>query len=250
MKTALLIPDCHWPYADGEAYKMMLAVGQDLQPDYVYVLGDFADFYDVNAHGKDPGIQTTLRAEIRCVRKQIQRLEQLFPQAELHFVVGNHEHRLARFIANKAPELYGVIGLEDLLGLYRWTVHPYGPAQLAQVGDSKLFVRHEPYANGVHVAHGSVVKAGCSVAFGHTHRIQEAQVVMANGDNHRGISLGWLGDESHPAFGYVKAHHQWAKGFGVAELFEDGTFLHHMIHIIKRKDGGYRCSYDGTVYES
>jgi hypothetical protein len=104
--------------------------------------------------------------------------------------------------------------------------------------------RHEPLAGGKHVAQNTVEKALSSVIFGHTHRIQEAQVVAIDGKNYRGISSGWLGDETHPIFQYVKSHHQWAKGFSMVHVLPCGTWFNNLIHIIDHK-----LYYNGYIYE-
>lgn len=244
MKNALIIPDCHVPFEDKEAYSLMLYVAEDVQPDEIVILGDYADFYDVNSHGKSPEIEWRLTEEIQAVRERLKEIEDLFPNANRTFIQGNHEYRLERFINNKAPELYGTIDTPRLLDLHHWNYVPYGPKQFHRVAGSKLLARHEPLGNGVHVAHNTVVKAGCSVIFGHTHRIQESQVVMANGDTHRGISAGWLGDENSVVFNYVKSHHQWSLGFSVATILDNGNFFNQSVHII---DG--MCHYGGHLYE-
>ena len=93
-----------------------------------------------------------------------------------------------------------------------------------------------------------MVKAGCSVIFGHTHRIQESQIVTIDGSNLRGISSGWLGDKNHPVMSYVKNHHQWALGFSVVTVLDNGLWFNNLVHIIK-KDNSYNCIFDGYKYE-
>lgn len=247
MKKVLIIPDCHHPFADLRAYNLMLAVAEDIKPDEVVILGDFADFYGVNSHGKDPRIDILLRDEITYVNEKLDEIDSLFPDAKKVFIEGNHEWRLARYISNKAPELYGLVEAKDLFRMddRGWTWVPYTPNQHYQVAGSKLYARHEPLAGGKHVAQNTVEKAGCSMIFGHTHRIQEAQIVTLDGGNHRGISSGWLGDKNHPAFSYVKGIAQWALGFSMVDVLDNGTFFNNLIHIID-----YKCKYDGYFYEA
>lgn len=223
----------------------MLDVAEDVNPDYIYILGDFADFYDINSHGKAPDIQGKLIDELSSVHYRLEQLQLLFPDAAKTYIAGNHEHRLARYISNKAPELFGIVDVKELLYLdtYGYKYVAYGPEQKAQVGNSHLYARHEGFTAGLHIAHGTVVKGMASIIFGHCHRIQESQVVAINGDNYRGIASGWLGDKNHPVFNYVKNHHQWALGFSIVTILEDGTFFNSLIHIID-----YKCVVDGTLY--
>lgn len=247
VRRALIIPDTHVPFEDKQAYSMMLNVAEDVQPEEIVILGDFGDFYSINSHGVDARLRhLNLVDEIAAVNDRLDELDELFPEARKVFIAGNHEHRLARYINNKAPELIGMAEVDHLFSLHtrrNWKFVPYGPTQLYQVLGSHLFARHEPLSGSAHAAYQTVVKAGCSVVFGHIHRIQEYQVVMMDGKNHRGISVGWLGDETHHVMEYVGGHHQWAKGFGVVDVLRDGTFFHQTVHII-----GGKCSYGGMVY--
>lgn len=238
-KTALIIPDCHIGLegsCDMRAYNLMIKVAKKQKIDEIVILGDYADFYSVNSHGKDPGIEDILAKEIQMVKKELNKLRDGFPKAKIVFLQGNHEYRLERFIQNKAPELFGLFNTESLLGLKELDIKyvPYTPDQKYSVLGSKLMARHEPISGGVHVAHGTVVKAGCSVIFGHVHRIQESQVVMMNGDNHRGIAAGWLGNKDHASMSYVKNHHQWSLGFALVTV-KDKEFFCDLKHIINYK---------------
>jgi len=247
-KKALIIPDCHIPYEDKRAYELMLNVAIDVDPDEIVILGDYADFYAVNSHGKDAAVANgVLQDEVHEVVLRLAELNKLFPKAKKVYIEGNHEYRLARYINSKCPDLYGVVDIESILELkiLGYEFVPYGPNQKHHVMDSKLIARHEPLAGGKHVAQNTVEKAMHSVIFGHTHRIQEAQIVTIHGENYRGISSGWLGDTSHKVMQYVKGHHQWSHGFSVVTVLKDGSWFNSLIHIID-----YKCYYDGFIYEN
>lgn len=248
VKKALIIPDCHIPYEDKRAYDLMLAVAKDIKPDEIVIQGDYADFYAVNSHGKDAAVQNgVLQDEIHEVVLRLSELNKLFPKAKKVYIEGNHEYRLARYINSRCPDLYGVVDIESVLELkiLGYEFVPYGPNQKYHVMGSKLIARHEPLAGGKHVAQNTVEKAMHSVIFGHTHRIQEAQIVTIHGENYRGISNGWLGDTTHKVMQYVKGHHQWSHGFSVVTVLDDGTWFNSLIHIID-----YKCYYDGFIYEN
>lgn len=248
-KKALIIPDCHIPYHDEKAYNVMIEVAKYIDDEYgldeIVILGDYADFYGVNSHGKDASISETLTEEIYAVVEKLKELKKLFPKAKKIYLEGNHEFRLARYINNKCPDLYGVVDVASLLELrlLGYEFVPYGPTQSHAVLDSKLIARHTPLAGGKHVAQNTVEKALSSVIFGHTHRIQEAQVVALDGKNYRGISSGWLGDSTHPVMQYVSGHHQWAHGFSVVTVLPNRTWFNSLIHIID-----HQCYFDGYVF--
>lgn len=248
-KRVLVIPDCHIPYEDKRAYQLMLDVcSETVHPDAIYILGDYADMYSINGHGKSPGINLKLKDEIYEVHQRLQELCDLFPDAKKVFIEGNHEFRLARYIQKNCPDLFDLVTIPDILKLdeYGFEFIPYGPNQQAQILNSRLYARHEPISGGLHVAHGTVTKAMKSIIFGHTHRIQESQIVSIDGENYRGISSGWLGDKDHEdeVFHYVKNHHQWALGFSIVTVLDDGTWFNQLVHIID-----YKCVVDGYIHE-
>lgn len=248
VKKALVIPDCHIPYEDKRAYDLMLTVAKDIDPDEIVILGDYADFYAVNSHGKDAELGgALLMDEVYEVIQRLKEIKTIFPRAKKVYIEGNHEYRLARYINSRCPDLYGVVDIQSILelDLLGYEFVPYGPNQKYQVLGSKLIARHEPLAGGKHVAQNTVEKAMHSVIFGHTHRIQEAQIVTIHGENYRGISSGWLGDTSHKVMQYVRGHHQWAHGFSVVHVLDDGTWFNSLIHIVN-----YKCYYNGYVYEN
>lgn len=250
-KKALIIPDCHIPYHDRRSYEIMLEVAKDIDQDYgldeIVILGDYADFYAINAHGKDAAMSHVLEDEIGEVIEHLKELKRLFPKAKRVYLEGNHEFRLARYINSRCPDLYGVVDVKSILELniLGFEFVPYSPNQSYNVLGSKLVARHTPLAGGKHVAQNTVEKALSSVIFGHTHRIQEAQVVALDGKNYRGISSGWLGDATHSVMQYVSGHHQWAQGFSVVTTLENGTWFNSLIHIID-----HTCYYNGHIYEN
>jgi len=241
----LVIPDVHVPFHNAQAYNLMLRIAKASKIDGITILGDFGDFYGAGGHGNTPGVEKDLKWEIREVNKKLNELDKLFPEQKKVFIQGNHEWRLERYIANNAEELDGIITSESVLDMQRrirdnnWTWIPYTPDQLTRIAHSKLFARHEPLMNGVHVAHGSVVKAGCSIIFGHTHRHQQSQVSMANGDQHIGISSGWLGDYKNKVFSYTKGFNQWAIGFTFVTVKPNGHFFADFCPILEDAQGYY-----------
>lgn len=245
--TALIIPDTHIPYHDQRAYNLMLDVAKDVEDlQEIVILGDYADWYAVNAHGKHPAFTHVLVEEINQVRKELERLTKMFPKVKKVFVAGNHEHRLERYIYNNAPELFGLIDTPTVLSLDKlgWEYIPYGSNQKYSVMGSKLYARHEPLGGGVHAASGTVDKAGCSMVFGHIHRIQQYRKVFITGEDHMAACVGWLGDKNHPVMGYLKTHAQWQLGFGLVNVVDNGNFFLDTKHIID-----YTTFHNGKLYK-
>lgn len=246
IKKALILPDSHVPFEDKRAYALMLKVAKYVKPDEIVILGDYLDFYSVSAHAKDSELANlTLKQEVDAGSKRLEELDILFPRAKKVFIEGNHEFRLARYLRDRAPDLFGLVDLPEILGLNKrknWKWIPYGPYQKYKVLKSKLHARHEPLAGS---AKATATRAMASVIYGHIHSIEEHQVVSMDGSNYRAISVGWLGDTKHKAFSYVKNHAQWSHGFGIVHVLPNGDWFHQTIHIID-----YQCVYAGKLFKS
>jgi len=249
LKCALLIPDTHRPFHDKRAYNLMLEVACSLKEQLaeVCILGDYADFYSVSSHAKNPSSVQMLQDEIIDILAGLQEIDDLFPDAKKVFIEGNHEFRLERYLCNQAPALFGVTSTELLLDFDKrphWKFVPYGPNQSHQILGSKLTARHEPLASS---AKATASKALCSLVYGHIHRIEESHLVGLDGTNHVCFSVGWLGDKrKDKIFDYVKGHHQWQLGFGLAWIdTSTGYFYHQKIHILDN----YTCVVNGKLFK-
>lgn len=225
----------------------MLEVAAFYCPEHVYLLGDYADMYDIHQHGpKDPRMVTSLTDEVVAVIAGLDEIDALFPDARKHFIQGNHEYRLERYIQNRCPELFGFVTWEQLLQLDKrpkWSWHKYGPGQRVQVAGSRLWARHEPLASS---AAATARKALCSLVYGHTHRIDTAKQRGLLCE-HVVFSCGWLGDErKDEVFGYVKGHYAWQMGFAVVDVDpETGDFYPQVIQI--RDD--YKAIFQGRKFK-
>lgn len=245
MKLALLWPDTHAPYHNVRAVELVLKVIADLDLHELIIMGDFADCYAVSAHGKHARMQHQLLDEIDKCNELLDRVD-LSTKAKKVYLMGNHEHRLERFIFDKCPELFGVTEIENLLKLEKrgYRTLGYTPRQNYAVLGSKLRVRHEPLGSS---AKASASRALASLAFGHTHRIEESYVVGLDGKAHVNFSVGWLGDERKTeVFGYCK-HNQWQLGFGLVWVDPKTGFFHHQIVPILPN---YTCVVMGKKYKA
>lgn len=248
MKKALLIPDTHRPFHDRKAYNLMLKVAQDVKPDEIVILGDYADFYSVSSHAKDPRIPQMLIDEVNDVLDGLAEIDKIWPDAKKIFIEGNHEYRLERYLCERAPALFGVTSTEHLLqlaGRINWRFVPYGPNQKHKILNSFLSARHEPLGT---TAKATASKALCSVVYGHIHRIEESHIVGLDELNHVSFSVGWLGDKTKDqVFSYVKGHWQWQLGFGLVYVDPASRYFYHQkVHILDN----YTCVVNGKLYKA
>lgn len=138
LKKVLFVPDTHRPYHDKAAWSLLLKVAKDFKPHTIVVLGDFADFYTVSAHSKDPDRALKLKEELDDVHVGIKELESL-GASELIFIAGNHEDRLHRYMQNKAPEIAHLVDIKKILKLHNWKYIPYKTDY--QLG--KIYLTHD-----------------------------------------------------------------------------------------------------------
>lgn len=248
IKNALIIPDTHAPHHDHRAFMLMLNSTSQMYPnlDEIVLLGDFGEFASVATHAKHPKLNRLLSKELKSVNALLDLVDRYFPKIKKVFIEGNHEYRVYRYLRDQSPELFDVFNLrsELLKNRSNWSWVPYGPSQKYRVLESKLWARHEPKGGGEYTAASTVKRAGASVIFGHTHRIQEFQSVDINDQNHRGINIGWLGNKDDQIFDYVKDHHQWASAFSIVTVLPNGLFFNNTSHIID-----YTCMVAGEVFK-
>jgi UDP-2,3-diacylglucosamine pyrophosphatase LpxH len=235
VEYAAIIPDAHIPYHNVKAMELMLnalrSLGQSLKE--IVILGDFADFYAVNSHGKHPSMLQSLREEIEEINSVLDVIDEHFPLTKKIYLEGNHEFRLERFLINQAPALFGVTQWDLLFRLNQrpnWVAIPYGPTQSYKVLGTDLFARHEPYS--MSSAKASLSKSNVNLVYGHIHRIEEAVTRRPDGVKIFNFSPGWMGDsrKSH-VFSYTKTVPSWETGFAIVEKLDQHFFRHQIIRI-------------------
>lgn len=248
LELCLIIPDTHAPYHDVKAWKILQNVVKHYKKDLkeICFLGDFADFYAVNSHGRHPSVLSLLINEVETVNKMLDWFDETTPDVKKVFLEGNHEYRLERYLMNNAPALFGVTETRELLKFPQrpnWKFIPYGPNQSHKILGSKLTARHEPLASS---AKATASKALCSLVYGHIHRIERQHMVGLDGTDHVCFSVGWLGDKKmDKIFGYVKSHHQWQMGFGLCWVDKKSRFFYNQtVQILEN----YTCVIDGKVF--
>ncbi len=216
LEPILVVPDCHIPYHDQRAFDLMLQVARGLKPKHIYVIGDFVDFYAVSSHSKNPVRATSLEVELLAAAEGLDSLEALGADS-LVYIGGNHEDRLRRYLQDKAPELFGVANVPELLGLKQrgWDYVPY--KSHTKLG--KIHFTHDVGSAGRNSIFKCLDTYQHSVVTGHTHRL--AYIVEGNavGEHKVSAQFGWLGDTKHIDYMQeAKVLKDWALGFGIGYL--------------------------------
>lgn len=244
MQKLLFCPDSHHPYSSPVAWKCFLAVARGWQPDGCIILGDFGDFHAISSHPKDPRRTLPFSVELAAVNVALDQLDDaLGNDCWGEYVQGNHETRLERYVMDKAPLVADQLRpWDELLRLDErgWSVVPYKKS--LEIGH--LRVTHDIGRAGVNAARQSLLDAGTSILFGHTHRLVCHYQGQLFGTPHVGMTCGWLGDPTAIDYRHRDVVlRDSIHGFAVAHLLDDGTFWAYPVPII-----GGRCVVDGVLY--
>ncbi len=230
MKRILLVPDAHHPYHDRRAWATMLAAGRAFKPDWIVILGDFGDFYCISDHRRDPRRNALLRREVQGILRGLDDLDALGARRK-DYILGNHEDRLERYLIDRAPELFDVVNVPDLLELGRrgWNVIPY--RDHLQVG--KAYFTHDVGSAGRRAHEGAADAYQANAGIGHTHRAAITYVGNQRGSAHFGAMFGWLGDARKAEYLHrAKRARDWCHAFGLAYLEPQGRIHVQLVPII------------------
>ena len=173
--------DLHFPYHHPAALGLLYQIITLMKPQMIVDHGDTIDAYSISKYEKDPNHRTSLADELLLAGKHFAQIQAIAPQADLHWIPGNHEDRLRRLIWNATtsrelrevltiPEVQRTVSIENLLGIAdRWQIHNEEPARFY---NGKMLGIH---GNIARKAAGASAKAelethGKSGLSGHCHR--------------------------------------------------------------------------------
>lgn len=232
LRRILFVPDTHRPYHCPHAWATMLAGARRFAPHVIVILGDFADFYAVSSHDKNPGRMASLADEVADVNVGLDELAALGAE-EVYYVEGNHEWRLARYIAKNAAALHGLSGLtpRELFRIdergFHWTDYMHS----MKLGH--ITVTHDVGEAGIYAVKRARDAAEGNIVIGHIHSMGLHYSGTATGVVRVGAAFGWLG--SAKAGDYIhamKRARNWTHGFGIGFMEDDGTVHLQAVPII------------------
>ena len=238
MKRIVFCPDVHAPYHDERAVSLVEQVINEWEPEIFVDLGDFAD--NLAASGHEPGrvFEKNLKRELHLAATRLEGLTRGIP--ERHFVIGNHETRLERFIAKRAPELDGLVDIEDLLGLRKWTsVTQYN--ETLRLG--KLNITHDVGKAGQNAHRSAASSYMSSAIIGHTHRMAYDVIGRQAGPPVVAAMFGWLGDYRKVEYLHRAEAKRWPLGFGIGRMEESGV-----VHVTPIPIVNYKACVEGVLY--
>lgn len=175
----LVCSDVHSMHCDPFARFAFMRAVEIVSPDVVVVNGDLVDFPSISSHSKPPGhFHMSLQDELDWARDFLGDVRRRAPEATIYFVIGNHEYRLVRYLADTAPALASLraLSFDQIFGLDEFEVSLVCRSNFLAASDA---------ARRKDLAENWVVIGGCYVA---THGTSCAKFAAANELGHFAMS--------------------------------------------------------------
>jgi predicted phosphodiesterase len=221
------INDLHIPFHDKKTLDVFCKFLSDVKPDKLVIAGDLLDFYELSSFDKDPMRKFTIQDEIDQCYEVLKQLKEFC--TEIHFIKGNHEDRLRRFLW-KNPSLASikVLELPKLLNLDVLDIkyHDFEYIFRSFRFTHGTVVRQESGAS----ARAELLKYGASMASGHTHRLGTYLKTDARGTvgAYEGGCMCSLNPE------YIQGVPNWQQGF-LSYNFDNDRFFCQVVPILDHK---------------
>jgi len=234
-KKMLTFMDVHIPYHVVEALELMFDFAHDKEIDSILINGDLIDFYGVSRWNKTPD-KPKVKEEIEMAKEFFAVLRDLYPTIPIYYKLGNHEDRWDAYLAQKAPEIFGIeaFSLYELLGLAQFDIQLIKSKQLIKFGKLNIVHGHEfgeSIFSPVNPARGLFLRAKCSTLCGHHHQSSAHHENTVNGESMACFTVGCLCDlkPEYRPFAFTK----WNHGFAILErTSESGSFQVNNYRII------------------
>lgn len=241
LQRILFVPDTHRPYHDEQAWALMLRAARALKPHIIVILGDFADCFSISSHDKSPARASSLQQEMDDVSEGLDELLALGAERVI-YVSGNHEWRLERYLTAKAPALWGMLTLPEILRLAERGIEWVPYMRSIKVGH--LTITHDVGEAGIYAVKRARDAAEGNIVIGHVHSMGLHYSGSARGIVRVGAAFGWLGkyDVASDYIHAIKSRRAWCHGFGVGMMEPNGTVHLQAVPII---DG--RCVVNGEL---
>lgn len=214
--VVVIFSDPHWlPDHSTVAHDALETVIRKLKPVGVICGGDAADGDTISRYDPTRGHHKrfTVRDEMECVKLHFDSLDKVIdrasPKSWRAWALGNHDVRLSRFIATKAPELQEMpfTRLEDWAPRWplSWTV------EINSGRPGMTVVRHKNQAGMLHL---QGQKAGCHYVHGHLHKLNVHTLATFGGYRYS-VDTGSLADPESDGFDYGEGGPNHCQGFAV-----------------------------------
>lgn len=208
IKNVAVWGDLHIPYHETDAVKAAIKLAKEDKVDAIFLNGDVMDFFGLSFHEKNPKNRPRISEELESARQFLKGLRKHFPNIPIYWIDGNHEHRLERYLAVKAPELLDTseFQIATLLRMAEYGITYLGFRTKCYFG--KLLVEHGDRlkgTGGVNPARSARLKYKRSVLVNHFHKLSVDSGKQYDGDVMTCWSNGCL-CELEPEYMEVNEH--------------------------------------------
>ena len=239
IERAIVTPDKHFPIHDKKAISVVCQAIELVKPDTYIDLGDTGEWEHFSSHywkGRSAkpmeDLIPLLDKDVSDVNAGMDIIDKSLDKVnckERHFVQGNHEVWLDKFVVRypylKEYTTYNALRLKERGYKY----HPYNRKKLLKKG--KLNFTHGKYVPKYH-AFKHLDMYGESIMYGHTHDLQRFTKTTAGGTI-SAWSLGCLKD--------IEADEDWLSGrltnwnhaFAIIDWYKGGNYKVEVVEIIK-----------------
>jgi len=237
-KRCGIISDVHIPYHSEVAFGAAVRALKQIKIDTLLINGDFADFYQVSRHQRDPK-HRRFSEELKSVVQGLEWLRSEFPRQRIVYKLGNHEERWQVFIWNRAPEIYDLpaVQIDELIQAKRLGVEVVGDQRFIMLGQLPILHGHElgkSIFSPVNPARGAFLRTHHTVLVGHSHQTSgHADTDMFHKETFI-WSTGCLCDLV-PAYAKIN---RWNHGFAWVDVAQDKSFSVNNMRI--SRDGKVR----------
>ena len=219
-----ILSDIHCPYHDDVALRAAVDHLHEHKIDALLLNGDFADFYSISRHEKNPKYRNFL-AEIEQVQQLLRWFRDQFADIKIVAKQGNHEERWEKWLWQHAPELSTspIMGLDNWLALAELGIELVAEKRIIMAGGLPILHGHEK-GNGisspVNQARGAYMRLHHTVLEGHGHRTSIHSEPDMMGAETVCFSTGCLCD-LRPAYAPLN---KWNHGAALVRVKETGEF--------------------------
>ena len=208
IKNVAVWGDLHIPYHESDAVKAAIKLAKEDKVDAIFLNGDVMDFFGLSFHEKNPKNRPRISEELESARQFLKGLRKHFPNIPIYWIDGNHEYRLERYLAVKAPELLDTseFQIASLLRMAEYGITYLGFRTKCYFG--KLLVEHGDRlkgTGGVNPARSARLKYKRSVLVNHFHKLSVDSGKQYDGDVMTCWSNGCL-CELEPEYMEVNEH--------------------------------------------
>lgn len=234
-KSILHFQDIHVPYHSMESLTLGIEYGKNKNVDTLLLGFDFIDFYQLSRFQKDPR-KKDVKGEIEMANELLDVFQREFPNAKIFWRNGNHDERLEKYLAVKAPELLNMseFKIETLLRFKERGITHISNKRIVKAG--KLNIIHGDEfmgggSGGANPARALFLKTNENTLCGHFHKTSEHIEKTLSDDVIGCWSIG-CATQLHPEYA---RNNKWNNGFAHILVYDDGHFHINNMKVIKGK---------------